>query len=125
KKGDGRYVQIETKPHAGSTDMLAFVYKQADGTNQHVMTLPYDSGTIASREWTNSLIKSNGFSTIVRNPNGTDRLCIVANNSGEAGAYDYANNRWAFVHNQASMEIYGAATITASAASPDYANIRL
>ncbi|UGO50291.1 putative long tail fiber distal subunit [Morganella phage vB_MmoM_Rgz1] len=63
KKSDGRYVQIETKPHAGSNDMLAFAYKQADGTNQHVMTLPYDSGTIASREWVNVWLRNGGANT--------------------------------------------------------------
>ncbi|ANM46408.1 long tail fiber protein distal subunit [Morganella phage vB_MmoM_MP1] len=123
KHGD-KYLRLQNMP-IGLSEFASISKRDADGTQTSSFKIPIGIGTAATQEWTNSLIKSNGFSTIVRNPNGTDRLCIVANNSGEAGAYDYANNRWAFVHNQASMEIYGAATITASAASPDYANIRL
>lgn len=50
-KGDGRYVLIETNPHAGSVSMLTFAYRNASGENQHVITIPYDSGALATQTY--------------------------------------------------------------------------
>ncbi|MDS0909107.1 hypothetical protein OSC03_19035 [Morganella morganii] len=50
-KGDGRYVLIETNPHAGSVSMLTFAYRNASGENQHVITIPYDSGVLATQTY--------------------------------------------------------------------------
>ncbi|WP_448175770.1 phage tail fiber protein [Morganella morganii] len=48
-KSDGRYVLLETNPHAGTASMLSIVYRQANGENQHVITVPYDSGVLATQ----------------------------------------------------------------------------
>lgn len=95
KKLDGRYVQIETKPHAGSVDMLAFVYKQADGTNQHVITMPYADGTLATREWTNTMVKDLGNGVGMASPRGTTE--IANNDDGNMGFWDKTTSRWLFV----------------------------
>ncbi|MGJ7260093.1 hypothetical protein [Morganella morganii] len=50
-KSDGRYVLLETNPHAGSASMLSIAYRQANGENQHVITIPYDSGALATQGW--------------------------------------------------------------------------
>ncbi|EPJ3802176.1 pyocin knob domain-containing protein [Morganella morganii] len=46
-KSDGRYVSIETTPHAGSVKMINFIYRQASGENQYIVNIPYTSGTAA------------------------------------------------------------------------------
>lgn len=120
KHGD-KYLRLQNMP-IGLSEFASISKRDADGTQTSSFKIPIGIGTAATQEWTNSLIKGNGFSTIVRNPNGTDRLCLVTNNSGEAGAYDYANDRWAFSHNQAGMSIYGHTTITSNT---DYTNIKL
>ena len=48
-KTDGRYVRLETNPHAGTASMLSIAYRQANGENQHVITVPYDSGVLATQ----------------------------------------------------------------------------
>ncbi|MEM8197755.1 hypothetical protein Q4R31_15300 [Morganella morganii] len=50
-KSDGRYVLLETNPHAGTASMLSIVYRQPNGENQHVVTIPYDTGVVATRSW--------------------------------------------------------------------------
>ncbi|EOZ4993155.1 hypothetical protein ACQRUN_002376 [Morganella morganii] len=50
-KTDGRYVRLETNPHAGTASMLSIVYRQANGENQHIVTIPYDTGVVATRSW--------------------------------------------------------------------------
>lgn len=120
KHGD-KYLRLQNMP-IGLSEFASISKRDADGTQTSSFKIPIGIGTAATQEWTNSLIKSNGFSTIVRNPNGTDRLCIVANNSGEAGAYDYANNRWAFVHNQAGFKVFGSGEFQSPG---DYASVIL
>lgn len=97
KKSDNRFVQIETTPHAGSTTMLNFIYRQTDGTNQHVMQLPYETGTIASREWTNTMIKDLGTGVSMASPRGTTE--IANNDDGNMGFWDKTTKRWVFVAN--------------------------
>lgn len=97
KKSDSRFVQIETTPHVGSTTMLNFIYRQADGTNQHVMQLPYETGTIASREWTNTMIKDLGNGVGLASPRGTTE--IANNDDGNMGFWDKTTKRWVFVAN--------------------------
>ncbi|MEM8060626.1 hypothetical protein Q4R27_18415 [Morganella morganii subsp. sibonii] len=50
-KSDGRYVLLETNPHAGTASMLNIVYRQPNGENQNVVTIPYDTGVVATRSW--------------------------------------------------------------------------
>ncbi|MEM8013642.1 hypothetical protein Q4R53_15385 [Morganella morganii] len=59
-KTDGRYVRLETNPHAGASTMLTFVYRTAGGVNQHVVTLPYTNGAIAVLNG-NVLVDSSGY----------------------------------------------------------------
>lgn len=95
KKSDNRFVQIETTPHAGSGVMLNFIYRQIDGTNQHVMQLPYETGTIASREWTNTMIKAHDNGVGMSRPGGKTE--IANQDDGNMGFWDRTTNRWVFV----------------------------
>lgn len=102
KKSDNRFVQIETYPHA-SAGMLNFIYREADGKNIVVSTLPAEDGIIASREWTNTMIKDNGNGVGIASPRATTE--IANNDDGNMGFWDKTTNRWLFVVHPSSTNL--------------------
>lgn len=111
-------------PRIGTSPSTRFGYHSTSATTPRLfmtngnvgktIQFPFDDGTIATREWSNKKVLSNGYSTVVKNPSGTDRLCLASNDAGEAGGYDYQNDRWSFMHNQRYMSIWGGVTNSSS-----------
>lgn len=124
KQNTGRYVRIENTPH-GAANFLRIFKREADGTNIASFDIPAGFGTAATQQWVNAMIMTGNPSapeTVVRNPNGTNRLCLVVKDNGTAGAYDFANSRWAFLHNQAGFKVFGSGEFQSSG---DYASVIL
>lgn len=119
-------------PRAGTSPSTRFGYHNAsattprlymaDGNAGKTIQFPFDDGTMASREWVNKMVYvGSGNTTYVKNP-ANARLCLVTNDAGEAGGYDMANGRWAFVHNQAGFKVFGTGEFLSSG---DYASVVL
>ncbi|QQV88860.1 hypothetical protein [Providencia phage PSTRCR_121] len=57
--------------------------------------IPQGAGTIASREWTNTMIKDLGSGVSMSSPRGTTE--IANNDDGNMGFWDRTTKRWVFV----------------------------
>lgn len=121
KQNTGRYVRIENTPH-GAANFLRIFKREADGTNIASFDIPAGFGTAATQQWVNTMVYTSDTSTIMKNPNSNPRLCLITKNTGEAGAYDFVNSRWAFVHNQAGFKVFGSGEFQSSG---DYASVIL
>ncbi|MBC5790610.1 DUF1542 domain-containing protein [Providencia sp. JUb39] len=99
-KGDGRFLRLETNTHSATT-WGNFIYREANGTNISVLSLPKENSTLATHAWsTGKFADKNLFQQVnteskMRSPD--TNYYIYVRNDGVSGMYKSSGTSvWAF-----------------------------